>query len=112
MAAGKRRARRAAECDGRAAAAEKRFRAAHDLRSARLMEKHFDVVIVGGGLVGAAFALALRGSGLKLAVIEAHPPAALPNDASWDSRIYAVSPGNAAFLDELGIWSAMQQSRI
>ena len=76
------------------------------------MEKHFDVVIVGGGLVGAAFALALRGSGLKLAVIEAHPPAPLPNDASWDSRIYAVSPGNAAFLDELGIWSVMQQARI
>lgn len=76
------------------------------------MEKQFDVAIVGGGLVGAAFALALKGSGLKCAVIEAHLPAALPNDASWDSRIYAVSPGNAAFLDELGVWSAMQQSRI
>lgn len=76
------------------------------------MEKHFDVVVVGGGLVGAAFALALKGSGLKLAVIEAQPPQPLPADDSWDSRIYAVSPGNAAFLDELGVWSGMQQSSI
>lgn len=76
------------------------------------MEKRFDVVVVGGGLVGAAFALALKGSGLKLAVIEAHSPAPLPNDDSWDSRVYAVSPGNAAFLGELGVWGAMQQSRI
>lgn len=76
------------------------------------MEKYFDVVVVGGGLVGAAFALALKGSGLKLAVIEAHPPQALPLDDSWDSRIYAVSPGNAAFLRELGVWDEMAQARI
>jgi 2-octaprenylphenol hydroxylase len=76
------------------------------------MEKNFDVVVVGGGLVGAAFALALKGSGLKLAVIEAQPPQLLPADDSWDSRIYAVSPGNAAFLKELGIWDEMAQARI
>lgn len=76
------------------------------------MEKTFDVVIVGGGLVGAAFALAMQGSGLHCAVLEAHPPQALPQDDSWDSRIYAVSPGNVAFLGGLGAWGAMEPSRI
>jgi 2-polyprenyl-6-methoxyphenol hydroxylase-like FAD-dependent oxidoreductase len=32
-----------------------------------------DVAIVGGGMVGASLAVALRGTGLTVALIEAHP---------------------------------------
>lgn len=70
----------------------------------------YDVIIVGAGIVGAAFAAALRGSGLKLALIEPQPPA-VPDD-SWDARIYAISPGNAVFLESLGVWQSLDQSRI
>ncbi len=70
----------------------------------------FDIVIVGAGLVGASFALALRGTGLKLALVEAQPPAA--TGAEWDSRIYAISPANAAFLEGLGIWRRLDRSRL
>ena len=70
----------------------------------------FDIVIVGAGLVGASFALALRGTGLKLALVEAQAPAA-PAD-TWDSRVYAISPGSAAFLDGLGIWKRLDRQRI
>jgi ubiquinone biosynthesis UbiH/UbiF/VisC/COQ6 family hydroxylase len=70
----------------------------------------FDIVIVGAGLVGASFALALRGAGLKLAVVEAQaPPAASEN---WDSRVYAISPGSAAFLEGIGAWKRIDRSRI
>ena len=72
----------------------------------------FDVIVVGGGLVGAACALALRGSGLRLALVEAGAPPVLPQDDSWDSRIYAISPGNADFLSRLGVWPALDQGRI
>jgi ubiquinone biosynthesis UbiH/UbiF/VisC/COQ6 family hydroxylase len=72
----------------------------------------FDVVIVGSGLVGSAFALALKDSGLKLALVEARPPQPLPADGSWDSRVYAISPGNAAFLGSLGIWPTLEQARV
>ena len=34
----------------------------------------FDVLIVGAGLAGAALAAALRGSNLKVGVVEARPP--------------------------------------
>ena len=74
--------------------------------------QHFDVIVVGAGLVGAAFALALKGSGLRVALVEGRPPAALSQDESWDSRIYAISPGNVKFLDELGVWSGMQAERM
>lgn len=70
----------------------------------------FDIVIVGAGLVGASFALALRGAGLNLALVEAQAPAAAAD--SWDSRIYAVSPGSAAFLDGLGVWKRIDGERI
>lgn len=73
--------------------------------------KH-DLIIVGGGLVGAAMALALKGSGLKLALVEGRPPQPLPADDSWDPRIYAISPTNAAFLDRLGAWQNLDASRI
>ena len=70
----------------------------------------FDIVIVGAGLVGASFALGLRGAGLKLAVVEAQAPVAAGD--LWDSRVYAISPGSAAFLDGLGAWERVDRARI
>jgi 2-octaprenylphenol hydroxylase len=70
----------------------------------------FDIVIVGAGLVGASCALALRGSGLKLALVQPLAPAA--GGENWDSRIYAISPGSAAFLDGLGIWKRLDRNRV
>ncbi|WP_369816922.1 UbiH/UbiF family hydroxylase [Nitrosovibrio sp. Nv17] len=72
----------------------------------------FDVVIIGGGLVGAGLALALRNGGLGVALVEARTPAPLPPDDAWDSRIYAVSPGSAAFLQDVGIWPALAANRL
>ena len=76
------------------------------------MEFDFDIVIVGAGLVGASLAVALKDSGLKLALIEGRAPAPLPQDESWDSRIYAINPANARFLDQSGVWSGLDQGRI
>lgn len=70
----------------------------------------YDVIVVGAGIVGAAFAAALNGSGLKLALVEPHPPA-FPTP-EWDTRIYAISPGSARFLDELGVWQGFDATRI
>jgi len=73
----------------------------------------FDVAIVGGGLVGASLAAALADTPLHIALVE---PQSLPsqafNDASWDTRIYAVSPASASFLRAVGAWSAIGQDRI
>ncbi len=67
-----------------------------------------DVAIAGGGLVGAALGCALQG--LKVAVIDGKTPADAPVAAAgFDSRIYAVSPGNARFLGEIGAWDRMPQ---
>jgi ubiquinone biosynthesis UbiH/UbiF/VisC/COQ6 family hydroxylase len=70
----------------------------------------FDIVIVGAGLVGASFALALRGAGLKLALLDAQAPVAAGDD--WDSRVYAISPGSAAFLADTGAWKRLDHARV
>lgn len=65
---------------------------------------NYDVVIVGGGLVGASLAAALKDSGLSIALVEAGDSPADPATLSgWDSRIYAISPGNRDFLEKTGI---------
>ena len=63
--------------------------------------KLFDAVVIGGGLVGTACAVALAQQGFKLALIESAQPMGMPADNDWDSRIYAISPGNAAWLKVL-----------
>ncbi|MDO8959294.1 MAG: UbiH/UbiF family hydroxylase [Rhodocyclaceae bacterium] len=71
----------------------------------------YDLIIVGGGLAGLSLAVALRRSRLRVAVVEAHVPAAAP-PLGWDARIYAISPANARFLDAIGIWQHLDASRM
>lgn len=78
--------------------------------------KHFDVIVVGGGLVGAAAALALSRQGHQVALLEKSQPdfsglQAIVVD-TWDSRIYAISPGNAVWLKKLGVWPKLDLSRV
>jgi ubiquinone biosynthesis UbiH/UbiF/VisC/COQ6 family hydroxylase len=70
------------------------------------MDDEFDIVVVGGGLVGAACALALCRQGWAVALVESRPADAAP-DATLDDRIYAISPGNAAWLQTLGVWQML-----
>ncbi len=74
-----------------------------------------DAVIVGGGIVGAACALALAQQDLQVVLIEAHDPAPWSPDAQdvekQDLRVYAFAPDNAALLDALGVWAAVRDAR-
>lgn len=69
----------------------------------------FDVVIVGGGLAGLALAAALRRSTLSVALVEGNTPIFREG---WDARVYAISPGNARFLDAVGAWRHLDQARM
>jgi 2-octaprenylphenol hydroxylase len=70
----------------------------------------FDVLIVGGGLVGASLAASLKAADLSVALVEAQPISF--SSEGWDNRIYAVSPGSAAFLEECGVWQRLDRSRV
>ncbi|MBK1721427.1 UbiH/UbiF/VisC/COQ6 family ubiquinone biosynthesis hydroxylase [Thiocystis violacea] len=68
----------------------------------------FDVVVVGGGMVGAAFALALAGKGLNIAVIEAREPARSWPAGEIDLRVSALSRASQRILERLGVWSRIR----
>lgn len=69
----------------------------------------FDVVIVGGGLAGLSLAVALKRSRLSIALVEGRAPV---QPAGWDARIYAISPANVRFLEEVGAWQHLDTARI
>ncbi len=72
----------------------------------------FDVIVVGAGLVGASLALALADANASVALVEPQAPRPLVDDGSWDSRVYALSPGNADWLDQLGVWQGLPGERL
>ena len=75
-----------------------------------MSETHrYDVIIAGGGMVGASLAVALSGLGLDIAVVEAAPVEA-PDQPSYDARATAVSLGSRRIFDTLGIWPQVMGS--
>lgn len=71
----------------------------------------FDVVVAGAGLPGLALATAAAHGGLAVAVADAAPIAAV-EPRGLDLRVYAVSPGSAAFLRAIGAWQRLDPERM
>lgn len=73
----------------------------------------YDVVIAGAGLVGLSLAPMLARSGLAVALVDRAAVGVPPFDAAtWDARIYAVSPGSAVFLRAVGAWQELPAARL
>jgi len=71
-----------------------------------------DIAIAGGGMVGAACALALARRGFAVALLEAREPAPWHADEAEDLRVIAVAPSSARLLDELGAWRTIESTRV
>src|SRR5690242_4477810 len=67
----------------------------------------FDVLIVGGGLVGASLAAALAPLPIKVAVVEAVPFGSR-GQPSFDDRATALSWGSRRIFESLGCWSSLE----
>ena len=77
------------------------------------MSPHYDVIIVGGGMVGATLAVALgEKSDLKIALIEAFPPSPLNEFDQPDLRVSALTRASETLLKNLSIWQQLIPGRI
>lgn len=77
------------------------------------MKQQYDIIIVGGGMVGACLALALsRYEEFTIALIEARSVEPLAVDAPFDIRVSALTKGSEAILTNLGIWAMLPTSRL
>ncbi len=70
----------------------------------------YDIIIVGGGMVGASLAVALKNTSLNIAVIEQFP---MSNDLgfqpSYDARSTAISWGSRLIYQRLGLWDKLSE---
>ena len=66
-------------------------------------ERHYDIVIAGGGMIGTSLALALAPLGLRVALVEA---VARQGDVqpSFDDRSTALSRSTQRMFEAMGLW--------
>ncbi|EEF79343.1 2-octaprenyl-6-methoxyphenyl hydroxylase [Methylophaga thiooxydans] len=69
-----------------------------------MKQTEFDLLIVGGGMVGASLAIALENSELTIGLIETHPLKS-NSQPSYDDRGIALSYGSQRIFDSMGLWS-------
>lgn len=75
------------------------------------MANQYDVVVVGGGIVGAVLAVALRQSGFATALVEARQPQPWDSEADYQLRVSAISPASRRLLVNLGLWEFVRRNR-
>jgi 2-octaprenylphenol hydroxylase len=71
----------------------------------------YDIVIVGGGLVGSALACALGNSDKSVLVLESGP-AQSEMPAEYDLRVSAITGASVNFFKAVGVWDSMRETRI
>jgi 2-octaprenyl-6-methoxyphenol hydroxylase len=72
------------------------------------MQQH-DILICGGGLVGASLALSLSQLELDVAMVEA-APFGTPGQPSFDERTTAISNGTQRIFNALGVWALLERA--
>jgi len=70
--------------------------------------KHFDILIVGGGLVGASLACALRDQKLKIGLVEAFPFCSA-SQPSYDDRSIALAYGTRRIFEGMQLWESLAE---
>ena len=68
------------------------------------MKNEYDILIIGGGMVGASLAHALCGLGIRIGVVEAYPLDSR-SQPSYDDRVIALAYGTRHILSGIGVWT-------
>ena len=76
------------------------------------MTEPCDVIVVGGGLVGATAALGIARTGRKVRLFDRARPSATLTRFAMDIRNVAVSPVSQGLLVDLGVWETLAPAAI
>ncbi|MCL9776173.1 2-octaprenyl-3-methyl-6-methoxy-1,4-benzoquinol hydroxylase [Vibrio methylphosphonaticus] len=74
--------------------------------------EQFEIVVVGGGMVGAAVAIGFAKQGRTVAVVEKFEPKPFDLSQPMDLRVSAISPHSIELLEALGAWDDIAAMRI
>ncbi len=74
---------------------------------------HYDVMVVGGGITGCAFALALaQQTSFSIAILEEKPAVNTWDAENYHHRVSAIALSSQRLFASLKIWDDMQQKRV
>jgi len=76
------------------------------------MSADYDVVIIGGGMVGTTLACALGDSDLKVAIVEARPAEMAWPEEEIGMRVSAITAASQQIFTSLGAWQTMVAMRV
>jgi 2-octaprenyl-6-methoxyphenol hydroxylase len=71
-----------------------------------MADPDYDVLIAGGGLIGASLCVALAPLRLRVGLVEAHLPASAAQP-SYDDRSTAIAEGSRRILETIGVWPSL-----
>ncbi len=74
--------------------------------------KSYDVIVVGGGMVGASIACALADQHRHVAVIETRMPEPFQQEDPYELRVSAISRASQNLFQNLGAWEKIQSRRM
>ncbi len=74
-----------------------------------MSSKHFDVIIVGGGIVGATATCAIAQADINIALLDARRPGRQWPANSVDLRVSALTKASQNILQQVGAWPAIIQ---
>ena len=75
------------------------------------MNTKYDIIIIGGGMVGLTLACALGQQQFNVAIIEAYEPADINLQDDYELRVSAISKSSQQILKNVGAWQGMLNRR-
>jgi 2-octaprenyl-3-methyl-6-methoxy-1,4-benzoquinol hydroxylase len=76
------------------------------------MSEYYDIIIVGGGMVGATLGCALGNGALRVALLESHPPKPYTPQDPLDLRVSAISLASQRIFAGVRAWSGIASKRL
>lgn len=74
------------------------------------MNQSFDVIVIGGGIVGLSAAIAMSQRNYSVALIDAG--ALIADRSVADPRVYAINSASQSLLQGLGVWEHVDKARV